>query len=386
MTTIYLDYAATTPVAKEVVTQMLHYLDITAIFANPASVQHSLGEQAELAVKKARCEIATHLNAHPKQLFFTSGATESNNLVLKGLAYRQHHQGKHIVTSATEHKSVVDCCRYLETQGFQITYLRPNGNGLLDLNELNKAITSETFLVSIMQVNNETGVIQDIASIAEICQQKQVFFHVDAAQSIGKLAIDLNLVAIDFLSISGHKFYAPKGIGCLYIRYRAKAALIPLLHGGGQEQGLRAGTLPVHQIVAMATAFNLQQQRLQTDWDYLTYLRQCLLDIFNPLDGVQLNGDTKHSVPHIINLSFDDVPSEALLIALRDKVAIASGSACNSGAMEASHVLRAMGIEGDRLYNAVRISFGRYTTEMEIKQAGQQIYEQVQHLRTLALA
>lgn len=386
MTTIYLDYAATTPVAEEAVSQMLHYLNHTGIFANPASIQHQLGEQAEQAVENARSEIAAHFNAQPKQIFFTSGATESNNLVLKGLAHSQAHHKKHIITSATEHKSVLDCCKQLERQGFRVTYLRPNRKGLLDLHELETAISDETLLVSVMQVNNETGMIQDIAAIAEICQQKQVFFHTDAAQSVGKLAIDLNQIPIDFLSVSGHKFYGPKGIGCLYIRHRTKATLMPLLHGGGQEQGLRAGTLPVHQIVAMTTALNLQQQRLQMDWDYLTQLRQCLLEALSQLDGVQLNGDTQHSVPHIINLSFEDVPSEALLIALRETVAIASGSACNSGAMEASHVLRAMGIEGDRLYNAVRISFGRYTTVAEIKQAGREICEQVQRLRALALA
>ena len=381
---IYLDYAATTPVAEEVVTQMLNYLNNTGIFANPAS-KHQLGEQAEQRIETARQDIATCLKGKSKQIFFTSGATESNNWVLKGLADSQIHQGKHIITSATEHKSILDCCKYLENKGFQVTYLQPNNKGLLDLKELESAITNDTLLVSIMQVNNETGVIQDIDAIAELCQQKQVYFHVDAAQSVGKLMIDLSRITIDFLSFSGHKFYAPKGIGCLYIRDYKKAVLAPLLHGGGQQQGLRAGTLPVHQIIAMASALNLQQQRLLVDWEYLTELRQYLLAILSPLQGLHINGDKQYCVPYIINLSFDHIPSEALLIALDETVAISSGSACNSGAIEASHVLRAMGIEGDRLYNAVRISFGRYTTKTEIKQAGKQILEQVQRLRALAL-
>jgi len=386
MTCIYLDYAATTPVSDEAIAQMLAYLKPSGIFANPASIQHSLGEQAELAVESARAEIAQHLNAQAKQIIFTSGATESNNLAIKGIAFSPAHQGKHIITSATEHKSVLDCCKFLETHGFRVTYLRPNHTGLINLHELEAAVNEDTLLVSIMQVNNETGVIQNIQAIAEMCEEKQLVFHVDAAQSAGKLGIDLSTIAIDLLSFSGHKFYAPKGIGGLYIRHRAQLALAPLLHGGGQERGLRAGTLAVHQIVAMATAFKLQQQRRQADWDYLTQLRQDLLIGLNDLEGVHINGDAQHSVPHILNLSFEDVPAEALLIALRDEVAIASGSACNSGAMEASHVLRAMGIEGDRLYNAVRISFGHYTTEDEMKRAAKIICEQVQRLRALVTA
>ena len=386
MSCIYLDYAATTPVSDEAIAQMLPYLKHSGIFANPASIQHSLGEQAEQAVESARADIAECLNAQAKQIIFTSGATESNNLAIKGLAFSQAHQGKHIITSETEHKSVLDCCKFLETQGFKVTYLRPNCTGLINLQELEAVITTDTFLVSIMQVNNETGVIQNIHAIADICEEKQLVFHVDAAQSAGKISIDLSTIAIDLLSLSGHKFYAPKGIGCLYIRNRAQLALAPLLHGGGQEQGLRAGTLAVHQIVAMASAFKLQQQGLQADWDYLTQLRHSLLATLNDLEGVHINGDEQHSVPHILNVSFEDVPSEALLIALRDSVAIASGSACNSGAMEASHVLRAMGIEGDRLYNAVRISFGRYTTEAEIKHAARIICKHVQRLRALATA
>ncbi|MCK5897807.1 MAG: cysteine desulfurase [Methylococcales bacterium] len=384
MAIIYLDYAATTPVANEVTSKMMPYLTSTGIFANPASIQHSLGKQAEKIVEQSRLEIATILNTKSQKVYFTSGATESNNLVLKGLAFSKKHQGKHhIITSATEHKSILDCCKFLETQGFHVTYLRPDKTGLLDLDKLASAITRQTLIVSIMQVNNETGVIQDIAAIAKLCQQKNVFFHVDAAQSIGKLALDLATIKIDFLSVSGHKFYAPKGIGCLVIRDVRAADLMPLFHGGGQEKNLRAGTLPVHQVVAMSAALTLQQQRLQKDWNYLTQLRHCLFNTLSQLEGVQFNGNNQYSVPHIINVSFDDIPSEALLIALHETVAIATGSACNSGAMEASHVLRAMGIEGDRLYNAVRISFGRYTTKAEIKQAGQEICTQVQRLRAL---
>ncbi len=382
---IYLDYAATTPMAPEAVEAMLPYLTKTGIFANPSAVQHYSGASAEAVVEQARTKIAELLHGKSKDFIFTSGATESNNLAIKGIAQAYQDRGKHIITSSIEHKSILDTCKYLETQGFSITYLRPNNDGSIDLNDLLNVITDDTILVSIMHVNNETGVIQPIEQIAEALSGKNLFFHVDAAQSAGKLAIDLSATPIDLLSMSAHKFYGPKGIGCLYIRNRKQAGLTPLLHGGGQEQGLRPGTLPTHQISAMATAFKLAHKQIDQDCTHCLRLKQTLLEIFQQTDGVTFNGDQAHVLPNIINISFEHVGSDSLIIALRDRLAISSGSACKSGAIEASHVLRAMGIEGDRLYGAIRISIGRYTTEQEIQQAGQTIIKEVARLRELAL-
>lgn len=370
--------------APEAVEAMLPYLTKTGTFANASAIQHCFGETAEAVVEQARNEIAELLRAKARDFVFTSGATESNNLAIKGIAQTYKDRGKHLITSAIEHKSVLDTCKTLETQGFSITYLRPNSDGRIDLNELLNAITDETILVSIMHVNNETGVIQPIEEIAEALADKDLFLHVDAAQSAGKLAIDLSATPIDLLSMSAHKFYGPKGIGCLYIRNRKQTGLTPLLHGGGQEQGLRPGTLPTHQINAMAAAFKLAHKQIAQDFTHCKRLKQTLLEILQQIDGVALNGDQDHILPNIINVSFDQVGSDSLIIALRDRLAISSGSACNSGAIEASHVLRAMGIEGDRLYGAIRISLGRYTTEKEIRQAGQIIIEEVARLRELA--
>jgi len=287
---------------------------------------------------------------------------------------------------------VIDTCKYLETLGFNVTYLRPANNGLIDLDNLIATITEETFLISLMHVNNETGVIQNIEAIAQAIQNKhqehpynKIYFHVDAAQSVGKLAIDLSQTPIDLLSISGHKCYGPKGIGCLYIRNRKQQRLMPLMQGGGQEYGLRPGTLPTHQIVGMATAFKLAAHTLEKDQQHATHLAQLLMEQINPLKGVHFNGDQQQKLASIINISFDNVSSESLMIHLKDQLAIANGSACNTGTIEASHVLRAMGIEGDRLYGAVRISFGRYTTAQAIQQAGQSLYNEVLRLRQLVL-
>jgi cysteine desulfurase len=384
-TKIYLDYAATTPMAPEAVDAMLPYLTNKGIFANPASIQHCFGEEAEFAVENARSQIAGLLHGDVKDFMFTSGATESNNLAIKGIALGYRNKGQHIITSASEHKAVLDTCKYLESIGFSVTYLRPDIEGKISVDQVLSAITSETVLVSLMHVNNETGVINDIDQFAKALEQENVFLHVDAAQSAGKLPIDLSESPIDLLSLSGHKFYGPKGIGCLYIRNRKKLNLIPLLHGGGQEHGIRPGTLPTHQIAGMATAFELTNNTRDADYKHATTFEQALTEQLSKLDGVYFNGDQEHKLPNIINVSFEHVSSDALIIALRDEVAIASGSACNSGAVEASHVLRSMGIEGDRLYGAVRISFGRYTTVDEITWAGQRICEEVTRLRELAL-
>jgi len=380
----YLDYAATTPMAPEAVHAMLPYLTSSGNFANAASSQHSYGQNAASAIDNARSEMARGLRCNPKDIIFTSGATESNNLALSGFTLGHRNRGNHIVTSAYEHKSVLDCCRHLESQGMKVTYLRSDSAGLLALDNILNALTDETALVSLMHVNNETGIMQDIERIAHALKAKGIAFHVDAAQSAGKVPIDLSSMPIDLLSLSAHKFHGPKGIGCLYVRNRKQAGLRPLLYGGGQEYGFRPGTLPTHQIVSMAAAFSLACERQEADAEHCRQLRQTLRAILGKFDGVHWNGGQNDAIPHIVNVSFDGVGADALLIALRDSIAISSGSACNSGAIEPSHVLRAMGIEGDRLYGAVRISFGRYTTADEIEQAGQSICEAVIRLRKLA--
>ncbi|MGZ8946994.1 MAG: cysteine desulfurase family protein [Methylococcaceae bacterium] len=385
-TPIYLDYAATTPMAPEACTAMAHCLTMDGAFANPASIQHELGEYANGLVEQARSEIASLLNCKSNDLLFTSGATESNNLAIKGIALSYQNKGNHIITSASEHKAVLDTCKYLERTGFRVTYLRPNLNGQLNLSCILDALTDKTILVSLMHVNNETGIIQDIDVIAQALKDKDIFFHVDAAQSAGKIKIDLTKTPIDLLSISAHKLYGPKGIGCLYARNRKRINLTPLLHGGGQEYGLRPGTLPTHQILGMASAFKIADESMLRDYQHSKNLEHILVAQLNQLEGVHFNGDQKHKLPNIINVSFDQVSSDSLIIALRDQIAIASGSACNSGAIEASHVLRSMGIEGDRLYGAVRLSFGRYTTETDIQKAGRLICEEVTRLRQLAFA
>ena len=382
---IYLDYAATTPVAPEVADCMMQYLTADGIFANPSSIQHCFGEQAEMVVENARTSMAKFLCCKAKELVFTSGATESNNLAIKGIAYSRKAQGNHIITAASEHKSVLDTCKQLEEEGYQLTYLRPNINGLLNLKELKDSITDQTILISIMHVNNETGVIQDINSIGNLAKEKNVLFHVDAAQSAGKIELNLSKLSIDLLSLSAHKFYGPKGIGCLFIRNRAKIRLHPLTQGGGQEYNLRPGTLATHQIAGMAKAFELANIRLNENAKQITDLRLVLLDQLSNLKGVTLNGDQGAIIPNIINISFDNIGADSLIIALRDHVAISSGSACNSGAIEASYVLRAMGIEGERLYSAVRISFGLFTTEQTMQQACNKICKIMERLRLLAI-
>ncbi len=381
---IYLDYAATTPVDPSVADHMMQYLTLDGIFANSGSIQHVLGEQADAVIEQARNSIAQRLHCKTKEIVFTSGATESNNLAIKSIAYSRSTQGKHIISCLTEHKAVLDTCKQLEKEGYNLTYLKPSINGLIDLDELKNAITTKTILVSIMHVNNETGIIQDIPAIAKITQENKVLLHVDAAQSAGKLPINLSELPIDLLSLSAHKFYGPKGIGCLFIRNRAKMHLQALTQGGGQEFGLRPGTLATHQIAGMAKALELSHQQMDKEQQQAKTLQQKFLVQLHGLSGITINGKIEHILPNILNLSFDRVGSDTLLIALRDKVAAASGSACNSGTIEASYVLRAMGIEGDRLYSAVRFSFGRYTTEPDINQAAAIVGEEVRRLRLLA--
>lgn len=382
---IYLDYAASTPMAPEAVQALCSSLGLDDGFANPSALQHSFGARANDLVETSRARIARCLNCKPGDLIFTSGATESNNLAIKGIASSYRHKGQHIITSASEHKAVLDTCKYLESTGFNVTYLRPDSDGRISSDQVLTALTSETILVSLMHVNNETGYIQNVDELATALDQHKVFFHVDAAQSAGKLPLDLTELPIDLLSLSGHKFYGPKGIGCLYVRNRKKTQLTPLTHGGGQEHGLRPGTLPTHQIVGLATAFELALKTRVADFEHATALQQALTAQLCNLDGVYFNGNQASKLPNIINVSFENVGTHSLMIALREEVALAAGSACNSGAVEASHVLRAMGIEGDRLYGAVRISFGRYTSIEDMTWAGQRIAEEVRRLRKLAL-
>jgi len=381
---IYLDYAATTPVDPAVADIMMQHLTNNGVFANSGSIQHYLGEQADTAIEQSRNSIAQQLHCKSKEIIFTSGATESNNLAIKGIAYSRNTQGKHIITCLTEHKAVLDSCKQLEKEGYSLTYLKPKSNGLIDLQELSNAITEETILVSIMQVNNETGIIQEIPKIAKITQKSNTLLHVDAAQSAGKIPINLNELPIDLLSLSAHKFYGPKGIGCLFIRNRAKMHLQALTQGGGQEFGLRPGTLATHQITGMAKALELAYQQMDKEQQQIKTLQQQFLSQLLSLGGITINGDMEHSLPNILNLSFDKVSADTLLIALRAKIAASSSSACNSGTIEASYVLRAMGIEGDRLYSALRFSFGRYTMEQDITQATTIISEEVRRLRLLA--
>jgi len=370
--------------APEAVDAMRHYLTVADTFANPASIQHHLGQNAESCVEQARAQIAELFSAKKKDLIFTSGATESNNLAIQGIAQAYRKQGNHIITSAIEHKSVLDTCKHLESQGFSITYLRPNSEGQVVVNDVLQSLTDDTILVSIMYANNETGIIQPVDELAHALADQKPFFHVDAAQVAGKLPIDLATTPIDLLSISAHKFYGPKGCGALYIRDCNRTQLTPIMYGGGQEHRLRPGTLPTHQIMAMTTALKLAHDNMASDFEHCQTLKQSLLTRLKQIEGMTINGSTAKALPNIVNVSFEQVGSDALLIALNNQLAISSGSACNSGAVEASHVLRAMGIEGDRLYGAVRISFGRYTTAEEISRAGDILTKEVSRLRVLA--
>ena len=380
---IYLDYAATTPIDPQVVEEMKKYLGIEGVFGNPASIQHSLGLQAEKAVEKARADIAACLNCKPNEIIFTSGATEANNLALKGIAYANKHKGKHIITSATEHKSVLDTCKALEQEGFRVTYLRPNSDGKITIEQIESAITKETLLISIMHVNNETGYIQDITAIAKLAQSENILFHVDAAQSSGKIPLNLSEIPINLLSISAHKFYAPKGIGCLIIRQRHEIKLQALLNGGNQEYGLRAGTLATHQILGFSKALVIACEQQTQDYNHALELRSHLLIGLAKTEGLIINSDLKQSIPNIINISFSNISSTMLLVHLQNKLAISSASACSSGTIEPSYVLRAMNIEEDIVYGAIRISTGRFTSINDIKYAINKITFTVEELRKL---
>ncbi|ELA08555.1 cysteine desulfurase IscS [Moraxella macacae 0408225] len=381
---IYLDYAATTPVDERVAQKMMQYLTFDGVFGNPASRSHGFGWQAEEAVENARLQIAELVNADPREIVFTSGATESNNLAIKGAAQFYSTKGKHIITSKIEHKAVLDTCRELETQGFEITYLEPMPQtGLITLDSLKQALREDTILVSLMMVNNELGTLTDVASIGEFLREKGVIFHVDAAQAAGKTPIDLQNMKVDLMSFSGHKIYGPKGIGALYVRRKPRVRIKAQMHGGGHERGMRSGTLATHQIVGMGEAFAVAKERMADDEAYITKLRERLWNGLKDLEQIYLNGDINHSIPNIVNISFNFVEGESLMMALKD-FAVSSGSACTSATLEPSYVLRALGLSDELAHSSIRFSLGRYTTEADIDKVVAQMREAVQKLRELS--
>ncbi|CAK9885634.1 MAG: Cysteine desulfurase IscS [Candidatus Erwinia impunctatus] len=365
---IYLDYAATTPVDPRVAEKMFRYLTLDGVFGNAASRSHRYGWQAEEAVDVARNQVADLINADPREIIFTSGATESDNLAIKGIAQQFSSKGRHIVTCSTEHKAVLDSCYELEKQGFDVTYLAPQQNGLLDPETVAAALRDDTILVSVMHVNNETGVIQDIAAIGNLCRARQIVFHVDATQSVGKIPVDLAELPVDLLSFSAHKLYGPKGIGGLFVRRQESIRPLAQMHGGGHERGMRSGTLPVHQIVGMGEAYRIAREESAPEYQRLRILRQRLWNGLQKIDGLQLNGHETQTIPGILNVSIAQVDSESLMMALKD-LALSSGSACNSATLSPSYVLTAMGLDEPRAYAALRFSFGRFTTEEEIDYA-----------------
>lgn len=380
---IYLDYSATTPVDPRVAEKMMHCLTTEGTFGNPASRSHPFGWRAEEAVEQARADVAALVNADPKEVIWTSGATESDNLAIKGAAHFYSKKGKHIITVKTEHKAVLDTCRQLEREGFEVTYLEPEDSGLLDLDKLRAAIREDTILVSVMHVNNEIGVIQDIAAIGEITREKQVIFHVDAAQSPGKVPIDLQAMKVDLMSFSAHKAYGPKGIGALYVRRKPRVRLEAQMHGGGHERGMRSGTLPTHQIVGMGEAFRIAREEMSVENERIRMLRDRLLEGIKDMEEVYVNGDLEHRVPHNLNISFNYVEGESLIMAVKD-IAVSSGSACTSASLEPSYVLRALGRDDELAHSSLRFTIGRFTTSEEIDYAIEYIRKAVKKLRDLS--
>ncbi|WP_205230042.1 IscS subfamily cysteine desulfurase [Azospira oryzae] len=378
---IYLDYSATTPVDPRVAEKMIPFL--VEKFGNPASRSHSYGWEAEAAVEEAREQVAALVNADPKEIVWTSGATESNNLAIKGAANFYAGKGKHIITVKTEHKAVLDTVREMERQGFSATYLDVQENGLIDLEVLKAAIRPDTVLVSVMFVNNEIGVVQPIAEIGEICREKGIIFHVDAAQATGKVDIDLDKLKVDLMSFSAHKTYGPKGIGALYIRRKPRVRLEAQMHGGGHERGFRSGTLATHQIVGMGEAFRLAKEEMVEENRRIAALRDKLLKGLSDMEAVYVNGDLEHRVAHNLNMSFAYVEGESLLMAIKD-VAVSSGSACTSASLEPSYVLRALGREDELAHSSIRFSIGRFTTEEEVDFVVKLLHSKVGKLRELS--
>jgi cysteine desulfurase len=378
---IYLDYSATTPVDPRVAEKMIPYL--VEKFGNPASRSHAFGWEAEAAVETAREEVAKLVGADAKEIIWTSGATESNNLALKGAAHFYSGKGKHLITVKTEHKAVLDTCRELEREGFEVTYLDVQENGLLDLEVLKAALRPETILVSVMLVNNEVGVIQPIAQIGEICRDKGIIFHVDAAQATGKVHIDLATLKVDLMSFSAHKTYGPKGIGALYVRRKPRVRLEAQMHGGGHERGFRSGTLATHQIVGMGEAFRIAREEMDVENVRIRALRDRLLKGLSDIDQVFINGDLEQRVAHNLNISFAYVEGESMLMAIKD-LAVSSGSACTSASLEPSYVLRALGRDDELAHSSIRFTLGRFTSQEEIDFAIVLLHEKIGKLRELS--
>ena len=378
---IYLDYGATTPVDPRVVEAMIPWLSEN--FGNPASRSHAWGWTAEEAVEKARKQVADLIHADPREIIWTSGATESDNLAIKGAAQFYKGKGKHLITVKTEHKAVLDTMRALEREGFEVTYLDVLENGLVDLDVFKAAIRPDTILVSVMFVNNETGVIQDIETIGDICREKGIIFHVDAAQATGKVEIDSTKLKIDLMSLASHKTYGPKGIGALYVRRKPRVRLEAQIHGGGHERGMRSGTLATHQIVGMGEAYRLAQEEMAKDYAHAQALQQRMIDGLKDIEQVFINGDLEHRVPHNLNISFNYVEGESLIMGIKG-LAVSSGSACTSASLEPSYVLRALGRSDELAHSSLRMTFGRFTTEADIDYAVQTIRENVAKLRELS--
>jgi cysteine desulfurase len=379
---IYLDYSATTPVDPRVADKMIPYL--VEKFGNPASRSHAFGWEAEKAVEEAREQVAALVNADPKEIIWTSGATESNNLAIKGAAnFYAGTKGKHIVTVATEHKAVLDTVKELERQGFEATYLEPQPNGLITVEQFKAALRKDTVVASVMAVNNEIGVIQPIAELGEIARANGTIFHVDAAQATGKMPLDLSKLKVDLMSFSAHKTYGPKGIGALYVRRKPRIRLEAQMHGGGHERGMRSGTLPTHQIVGMGEAFRIAREEMATESERIRMLRDRLLKGVTDIEETYVNGDLDHRVPHNLNISFNFVEGESLLMAIKD-IAVSSGSACTSASLEPSYVLRSLGRSDELAHSSIRFTLGRFTTEEEIDFTIKLLHDKLGKLRELS--
>ena len=378
---IYMDYSATTPVDPRVVDKMIPYL--REQFGNPASRSHAYGWDAERAVEEARENVAALVNADPREIIWTSGATESDNLAIKGAAHFYKSKGKHIITVKTEHKAVLDTCRELEREGFEVTYLDVKDDGLIDLDVFKAALRPDTILVSVMSVNNEIGVVQDIETIGEICREKGIIFHVDAAQATGKVEIDLQKLKVDLMSFSAHKTYGPKGIGALYVRRKPRVRIEAQMHGGGHERGMRSGTLATHQIVGMGEAFRIAREEMATENERVRMLRDKLLRGLQEIEETYVNGDMEKRVPHNLNISFNFVEGESLIMAVKD-VAVSSGSACTSASLEPSYVLRALGRNDELAHSSIRFTVGRFTTEQDVDYVINLLKSKIAKLRDLS--
>ena len=380
---IYLDYASTTPADKRVAQKIFEHLTLEGNFGNPASRSHAYGWSAEESVEEARAHVANLVNCDPREIVFTSGATESDNLAIKGVANFYKSKGKHISTSKIEHKAVLDPCRQLERDGFTVTYLDPNEQGIITPQQIAEVIQDDTILISIMHINNELGTVNDIKAIGALARSKGIFFHVDAAQSTGKVEIDLNNLEVDLMSFSAHKTYGPKGIGALFVSRKPRVRLEAQIHGGGHERGMRSGTLATHQIVGMGEAFRLAKLEMQTDNERISKLHQKLLDGIQHIEEIYINGDLAHKVPNILNVSFAYIEGESLMMALKD-IAVSSGSACTSASLEPSYVLRALGRKDELAHSSIRFSIGRFTTDEDIDYTISILEQAVSRLRELS--